>query len=193
MSLIRLAFACDLTRVVTFSAPVPQCTELGYPADQTFHGYGHQSIQGSTSCGQMFNPVAAQAMTDLDAWHAGHLTYLLQQLDSAAEGAGTLLHHTVVVWLTELATPTHQHWDAAVLLAGGCNGFFNTGRYVRYPRNQPSPMPNQPLIGPAHNRLLVTLLQAMGQTDTSFGMTGAVADNGTQLDFTSPLTELQRA
>ena len=56
MSLIRLAFACDLTRIVTFSAPVPQCPELGYPADATFHGYAHQSILGNTSCGQMFSP-----------------------------------------------------------------------------------------------------------------------------------------
>ena len=77
MSLIRLAFACDLTRVVTFSAPVPQCPELGYPADATFHGYAHQSIDGATSCGQMYSPLAEQAMTDLDAWHAGHVAYLL--------------------------------------------------------------------------------------------------------------------
>ena len=190
MGLIRLAFACDLTRIVTFSAPVPQCPELGYPADVTFHGYAHQSILGNTSCGQMYSPLAAQAMTDLDAWHAGHVAYLLQQLDSVAEGAGTLLDHTVVVWVTELATPTHQHFDVCTLLAGGGNGFFRTGRYVRYPRTLPSPLPNQPLIGPPHNRLHVSLMQAMGQTDTSFGMTSAVAADGTPLSLTGPLTEL---
>ena len=190
MSLIRLAFACDLTRIVTFSAPVPQCPELGYPADQTFHGYAHQSILGNTSCGQMYSPVAEQAMTDLDAWHAGHVAFLLQQLDSVAEGSGTLLDHTVVVWVTELATPTHQHFDVCTLLAGGCNGFFNTGRYVRYPRTLPSPLPNQPLIGPAHNRLHVSLMQAMGQTDTSFGLTNATAADGTPISLSGPLTEL---
>ena len=190
MSLIRLAFACDLTRIVTFSAPVPQCPELGYPADATFHGYAHQSILGNTACGQMYSPLAAQAMTDLDAWHAGHVAYLLQQLDSVVEGSGTLLDHTVVVWVTELATPTHQHFDVCTLLAGGCNGFFDTGRYVRYPRTFPNPLPDAPLTGPPHNRLHVSLLQAMGQTDTSFGMTSAVADDGTPLSFTGPLAEL---
>ncbi len=190
MSLVRLAFACDLTRIVTFSAPVPQCPELAYPADMTFHGYAHQSILGNTSCGQMYSPVAAQAMTDLDAWHAGHVAYLLQQLDSVAEGSGTLLDHTVVVWVTELATPTHQHWDVCTLLAGGCNGFFDTGRYVRYPRTLPNPLPNMALTGPPHNRLLVTLMQAMGQTDTGFGMASAVADDGTPISFSGPLTEL---
>jgi hypothetical protein len=193
MDLVRLAFACDLTRVVTFSAPVPQCPELGYPGDATFHGYAHQSIQGGTSCGQQYNPVAEQAMIDLDAWHAGHVAYLLGQLDSVVEGSGTLLDHTVVVWVTELATPTHLHNDASVLLAGGCNGFFSTGRYVRYARTTPSPMPNMPLLGPAHNRLLVSLMQAMGQTDTSFGMTGATAFDGTPLSFTGPLPELRPA
>jgi hypothetical protein len=188
MSLIRLAFACDLTRIVTFSAPVPQCPELGYPADATFHEYAHQSILGNTACGQMFSPLAAQAMTDLDAWHAGHVLYLLQQLDSV--GNGTVLDHTVVAWVTELATPTHQHWDVCTLLAGGCNGFFETGRYVRYPRTLPNPMPNMALTGPPHNRLHVSLMQAMGQTDTSFGMTSAVADDGSNISFTGPLTEL---
>jgi hypothetical protein len=191
MSLIRMAFACDLTRVVTISAPVPLCPELGYPADATFHGYAHQSIQGATSCGQMYNPLAEQAMRDLDKWHAGHVGYLLQQLDSVAEGPGTLLDHTVVVWITELATPTHLHYDAYSLLAGGCNGFFSTGRYVRYPRTFTSPLANEPLIGPPHNRLLVSLMQAMGQPDTTFGMTDATGADGSPISFRGPLAELR--
>jgi hypothetical protein len=190
MKLIQMAFACDLTRVVTFTAPVPPTPELGYPGNVDFHYYAHQSIQGMTACGQTYSPFAAQAMTDLDAWHAGHVNYLLQQLDSVAEGSGTLLDHTVVVWITELATPTHQHNDAYTLLAGGCNDFFKTGRYVRYPRILPNPMPGLPLLGPSHNRLLVTLMQAMGQADTSFGMTGAMAPDGTPLSFAGPLSEL---
>jgi hypothetical protein len=141
----------------------------------------------------MYNPIAAQAMTDLDAWHAGHFAFLLQQLDSVVEGSGTLLDHTVVCWVPELGTPTHHHHDILTLLAGSCNGFFKTGRYVRYPRNQPSPIANFPVTGPAHNRLHVSLLQAMGQPDTTSGMTDAVAADGTPLSFRGPLTELQTA
>jgi hypothetical protein len=200
MRLIRLAFACDLTRIVTISAPVPQCPELGYPADKDFHGYAHQSIQGATSCGQMYSPIAEQAMRDLDAWHAGHVAYLCQQLDSVVEGSGTLLDHTVVVWLAELATPTHLHHDAFAVLLGGCNGFFSTGRYVRYPRPFANPLPvqgttPQPMTGPSHNRLLATLMQAMGQTDATFGMTDATGNDGSSLAaaFRGPLTELLSA
>ena len=189
MRVIRLAFACDLTRIVTVCPPVPQCPELGYPADATFHVYGHQSIQGHTSCGQTYSPLAAQAMTDLDAWHAGHVAYLLEQLDSVPEGSGTMLDHTLVVWMAELATPTHQHHDVSTLIAGG-GSTFKMGRYMRYPRTLPNPLPGEPLIGPAHNRLLVSLMQAMGQTDTTFGMTDTVADNGTAISLRGALPEL---
>lgn len=192
MRLIKLAFACDLTRVATFVAPVPQCPEFGYPADATVHGYAHQSILGNTSCGQMYSPLAERAMTDLAIWYAGHLAVLLQELDSVVEGSGTLLDHTVVVWITELATPTHQHHDACTLLAGGCNDFFKTGRYVRYPRNLQNPLKNFPVTGPAQNRLYVSLMQAMGQPDTTFGMTDATGADGTPLSLQGPLTELHR-
>jgi Bacterial regulatory helix-turn-helix protein, lysR family len=116
---------------------------------------------------------------------------ILAQLDCVIEGAGTMLDHAVVCWVTELATPTHQHHDVGTVLAGGCNGFLKTGRYVRYPRNLPNPIGGYPSTGPAHNRLHVSLLHAMGQTDDSFGMTGAIATNGTPLSFRGPLTELQ--
>jgi hypothetical protein len=189
MRLIRLAFACDLTRIVTVCPPVPQCPELGYPAVATFHVYGHQSINGHTSCGQTYSPLAEQAMTDLDAWHAGHVAYLLAQLDSVPEGSGTMLDHTLVVWMAELATPTHQHHDVSTLIAGG-GSTFKMGRYMRYPRTLPNPLPNEPLTGPAHNRLLVSLMQAMGQTDQTFGLTDVTADNGTPISLRGGLPEL---
>jgi len=191
MSLVRMAFSCDLTRVITISAPVPLCPELGYPANATFHGYEHESIEGATSCGAMYSPIAEQAIRDLDVWHAGHVAYLLEQLDSIPEGSGTVLDHTVVVWIAELATGTHLHYDSHVVLAGGCNSFFSTGRYVRYPRTFVSPLANEPLIGPAHNRLLVSLMQAMAQPDTTFGMTQATAIDGSTIPMTGALTELQ--
>src|SRR5262249_35449316 len=122
MQLIQLALTCDLTRVVTYIAPVPQCPEFGYPADADVHGtYAHASIAGMTSCGALYSPVAEQAMTDLGVWYAQHFALLLKHLASVPEGDGSLLDHTAVVWLTELGTPTHQHHDAFALVAGGCN------------------------------------------------------------------------
>ncbi len=191
MRLIRLGLACDLTRVMTFVAPVPQCPELGYPADATVHGYAHQSISGATSCGTTFNPVAERAMIDLGAWYAGHLATLLQELDSVVEGSGTVLDHTLVVWMSELATPTHLHQDTFALLAGATD-FFKMGRYVRFPRTLANPIGGFPATGPSTNRLFVSLLRAMGQSDDTFGMTTAQGADSSALSLRGPLTELHK-
>lgn len=193
MRLIRVGLSCDLTRVVTFVAPVPQCPEIGYPADATIHGYAHQSIEGATSCGTTFSPIAERAMTDLGVWYASHFATLLRELDSVIEGNGTVLDHTLVVWMTELATPTHLHHDIFTLIAGASDS-FQLGRYVRFPRTLANPMAGAiyPRTGPASNRLLVSLLQAMGQPDDSFGMTSAVGVDGSALSLRGPLDELHR-
>lgn len=191
MRLIRLGLACDLTRVMTFVAPVPQPTEFGYPADANVHAdYAHAAIAGETACGQAFTSLAERAMIDLDTWYAGHFANLLHELDSVPEGNGTLLDHTVVVWLTELGLPTHQHERAHVILAGGCNGFFRTGSCVRYPQMLRGPIVNAPMSGPPHNRLFVSLLNALGQPDQSFGTLAAQASDGRAIEFTGALNEL---
>jgi hypothetical protein len=192
LRLIKLGISCDLTRVFTFVAPVPQCPEIGYPADVTVHAYAHQSIAGATSCGTTFNPVAEHAITDLGVWYAGHFATLLQELDAVVESDGTALDHTLVVWMSELATPTHLHNDTFTVIAGASD-FFQMGRYVRFPRDLANPFDGYPRTGPASNRLFVSLLQAMGQPDDSFGATTAQGADGTTLSLRGPLTELHRA
>jgi hypothetical protein len=191
LQLVRVGLACDLTRVATFIAQVPQTVDIGYPASDTVHGYAHQSIEGATSCGTTYSPLAAQAMVDVGVYYAKHFAQLLASLDSVVEGDGTLLDHTIVLWITELGTPTHLHHDNFTLVAGGTK-IFQSGRYVRYPRTFTSPIPNFARVGPSHNRLHVTLLQAMGQPDTSFGMTSATGSDGTTIPMTGALTELLR-
>ncbi len=191
MRLVRMAFACDLTRVATYCAPVPQCPEFGYPAEANVHAsYAHSSISGMTSCGQSYAPFSERAMIDLGVWYAKHLAALLRELDATPEGNGTLLDNTVVVWLTELALPTHQHNDAPVVLFGGLQGAFHTGRYIRYPQTLVSPVRDMPLLGPAHNRLYVSLLQAFGYGDTSFGLAQTTSFGGRPLSLSGTLAEL---
>lgn len=135
-------------------------------------------------------------MADLSVWYGRHLAFLLAELDSVREGDGTLLDHTVVVWLTELGTPTHRHESAFTVLIGGGNGFFRTGRYVRYGDLHDNPVAGSlvewPRIGPAHNKLFVSLLRAVGQPETSFGTTSATSHTGEPIDLTGALTELHR-
>jgi hypothetical protein len=196
LRLVRMAFACDLTRVVTYAAPVPACPEFGYPANADVHAsYAHASVNGATSCGQTWTPLAERAMADLSVWYAEHFAFLLNELDTVPEGDGTLLDHTAVVWLTELGTPTHRHNAAFTVVAGGASGFFRTGRYLRYPELHDNPVTGSlvewPRIGPAHNKLFVSLLNAMDQPDTQFGTTSATSSTGEVLDLTGPLAELR--
>ncbi len=190
MRLIKLAFACDLTRVVTFVAPVPQCPEFGYPADAQVHPYAHQAMPGGSSCGAPYVPMAERAIRDLGVWYANHFAYLLEQLDSVSEGNGTMLDNTAVVWLTELATPHHFHNDLFAVIAGGGNLGLRSGRYVRYPRTFTSPKPNHVLLGPATNRLHVSVLRAMGQPDQSFGASSVLDSAGGVIPLDGTLTEL---
>jgi hypothetical protein len=192
MRLIKLAFACDLTRVATFIAPVPECTAFGYPADNTVHRYAHRSVAGGSTCGAVYDPTAAQAMSDLGIWYANHFAYLLEQLDSVVEGNGTMLDNTAVVWLTELGAPTHYHHDVFAVVAGGGSGKLRTGQYVRYPRLENSPISRYAKVGPAHNRLLVSMLRVMGQSDETFGLPSVTGDAGNAISFAGVLPELLR-
>jgi hypothetical protein len=114
----------------------------------------------------------------------------LEQLDSVPEGSGTMLDNTAVVWLTELATPTHYHHDAFAVIAGGASGRLKTGRYVHYPRTAASPLAGFANVGPAHNKLLVTLMRAMGQADESFGLTSVPGSAGNTISLQGVLPEL---
>lgn len=195
MRVIKMAFACDLTRVVTFVAPVPQATEFGYAASDVVHGsFAHESIAGETACGTTYSPRSEQAMVDLGAWYGRHVLTLMNELASVTEGAVTLLDRTIIVWVTELATGTHRHNDLCTVLAGGSD-VLKTGRYVRFARDQRNPLASDPhtLLGPAHNRLHVTLLRAFGHPDDSFGMDSATGADGSTLSLRGPLSELLRA
>jgi hypothetical protein len=201
-SLAALAFACDLTRVITVIAPVMATREFGYPAEADVHlTYAHSSVDDG---GEPFHAISESAMTEYGVWYAQKVVSLLEKLDAVPQTNGTLLNNTAVVWLPELGTPTHQHHDVCTLICGG-EFFFRTGRYVRYPRDIPTPYPehrytNRPFpqctetdfIGPSRSQLFVTLLRAFGFEDESFGMAEMMRDDGSILSMRGTLRELHR-
>ncbi|HKY37658.1 MAG TPA: hypothetical protein VJN18_17070 [Polyangiaceae bacterium] len=54
----------------------------------------------------------------------------------------------------------HEHYDLPFLLAGSCGGHFATGRFVAYQASA---------AGHPHNNLLVSLANAIGTVETTFG------------------------
>lgn len=191
--IIALALACDMTRVVTCVLPILVPPDFGYPSDPDLHGgYAHSSVDDGP---EPYLPRSEVAMTIYNQWHAQRFASLLSMLDSLPEGTGTLLDHANVLWMSELGTGTHTHVNLPIVLAGGGDGFFRTGTYVRYPRDILSPWvpnwwrtPTMPM-GPGISRLYVTLMRAMGLNDETFGQASLTLGDGTALSLGGTLTE----
>lgn len=188
--LAAAALACDLTRVVTIQATQLENHEFDAPPGDVHQDYAHESET---------NPDAALRMTDYNRKHAEQFAHLLATLDQYADGEGTLLDNTACVWLTELAIGPHDLDKIPVVMAGGCGGRLKTGRYFSFPQSNPNPHEHpgwgdgaKRPVGPAHNHLLVSLMQAMGLANSSIGMTSAVTRDGTNqtIDLTGPLQRI---
>jgi hypothetical protein len=180
------ALACDLTRVVTIQLSQLRNDHLGIVGD-VHADYAHRSDD---------NPEAIEVMSRYGEVHARHVARLLERLDGIPEGNGTLLDHTAVLWVSELATGTHRFniWPAVV--AGGANGALRMGRYLREVPATPTPHPHpnwsgvEPLIGRPHNHLLLALAQAMGAPQARIGGTELRTTTGTRIDLTTPMSSI---
>ncbi len=150
LDLLALALACDLTRVasVQFSTAINAIHFPWLNSTDEGHNLSHKGPSDTE---------AREQLVARSAWYAEQIAYLAQQLASITEGDRTILDNTVLVWGNEISQGnSHSHEDMPFMLLGSAGGHFRTGRYLQYP-------------GIAHNRLLVSLLQAMGVPATSFG------------------------
>jgi len=76
-----------------------------------------------------------------------------------------MLDNTIVLWGNELGKGnTHQHTRIPLVLAGGSNMGIQTGQFLQFEGN------------PGNNRLLVSILNALGYDDID---TYGELDNGT--------------
>ncbi|HKU39694.1 MAG TPA: DUF1552 domain-containing protein [Polyangiales bacterium] len=162
MRVIQAAFACDLTRVVTFNMEaIPDALS------------GYKSINGTTDMHDMIHKVAmrgdalssnATAVGIVKQFHteyAKQFAKLLGYLAAMKESDGqSMLAHTIVLWCGEIAEGNHDLHMLPWLIAGQGSGSVRTGRYLQVPR---SPKPR------GHNDLFVSLANAMGSTITTFG------------------------
>jgi hypothetical protein len=161
IDLLVMALACDLTRVgsVQYSNALnhvrfPWLTwtnEVGAQRPSLADGHALSHDQDGTQYD------VDEEWIVRDTWFAGEFAYLLQQLDSIPEGDGTLLDHTAILWVNELARgAAHDHANMPFVVAGGASGRIRTGQYLAFE-------------GEPHNNLLLGLLHAFGFEDSSFG------------------------
>jgi hypothetical protein len=151
MDLAAAALACDQTRIITLQWNYAESEHL-FPflgLTRNHHNISHD-----------WTGPGFEEYSQIQAWFAEQLAYLLTKLDSYPEGDGTLLDNTVVFWGSEIGeSQQHDLRRMPYMLAGGGAVGVNTGRVVDY---KSSPQDN--------NRLLVSLANLMGADEvTEFG------------------------
>lgn len=147
--LIVQAFACDATRLITFTpsqSGSPGAPWLGDSHDLHLLSHGkYPEIP--------WPPLGAKWMT----WMYEQQAYLLQRLASVPEGDGTLLDHTLILNIHDFSdSGAHNFKNLHTALIGSANGFFKQGRLMK-------------LGGKPHNSVLVAVANAMGVDIKTFG------------------------
>ncbi len=174
--------SCDLTRVVTVLMGQLENAHIQAPAGDVHADFAHATARDAE---------AAEIMTRYTQVHAQQFARLLSALDAVPEGEGTLLDHTAVVWLGELADGPHEFDVWPVVMAGGACGGFRMGRHLRYAPDVLSPWAMGPSgISPPHSRFLMSLCEGMGAPVEHVGNRTLTDRNGNLLDLTMSLPEI---
>jgi hypothetical protein len=131
--LIAMAFACDLTRVVSYMANAASSEEnlgfLGMP--YAFH----ESISHMTR-GQGYTTLMNELET-ITKWHLKWVEYLFSKLKAMPDaGGGSVLDNTLGVYTSEFGNSQHHsRFETPYLLVGGSR--FITGNYHWRPSTNP--------------------------------------------------------
>ncbi len=149
MDLAITSLACGMTNVASV-----QLSHTVSPVVFSWVGntQGHHSLSHSDDG----NTAGLNQLVAAERWCAEQFAYLIQRLKDtpAAEGEGSLLDETVVLWAKEMGdSRAHVCQSVPFVLAGGC---FRGNRYLQ-------------LGGQSHSKLLVSICHAMGLTNNTFG------------------------
>lgn len=154
IDLLVNSLANDMTRVASlqYMRSVGQARMNWLGIEEGHHGLSHEPDN---------NADAVEKLIKINEWFAGELSYLVKRLAETPEpGAdGSMLDHTLVVWLNELGKGnTHTLENIPFVLIGGEKATgFQSGRYLKLPAKTP------------HNRLWLSVAHGMGHGINTFG------------------------
>lgn len=160
MDVLVAAAACDSAKVFSL-----QWTHTVSPTIFSWAGAseGHHELSHKDDS----NTAGVASFVKAERWVASQFAVFLDKLKATpeADGSGTLLDTSTVVWVKELGDGRlHDFKSVPFVIAGGGNGYWKTGRYLK-------------LNEVPHQKLLVALGQSMGISMNSFGspdITGAL-------------------
>ena len=152
IDLAVLALACGSTSVATV-----QCSHTISPVSFSWLGIseGHHSLSHADDT----NTSGVSQFIQCERWFAEQFATLVERLAAASdpETGESLLDTTVTLWAKELGDGRmHTCTDVPWIIAGSAGGTFRTGRTVD-------------LAGATQHRVLVSICQALGLTNETFG------------------------
>jgi hypothetical protein len=118
MAIIKAAFTCDLTRVITYQwTPGTNHVSFGglWPPNPALFKVHHTTSHDPGSADQ------AEFLTRVEEFYATRTASFLQELAAAVEptGGGSILDNTVVPYITEVAERNHSWTRMPFLMFGG--------------------------------------------------------------------------
>jgi hypothetical protein len=176
MDLIATAFACASRRVAVIQW---QGASEGYDVGANTGSPTHHSVSHYG-----FGASSGDRWVAIDTWYANRFAYQLDALKKLG-----VLDKTMVVWVSEI-TEGHNQLNMVTVVGGGQALGMKLGQYIVYPMkgSEPEGSGAIPIAQDPANRSLsdlwVTVQQAMGVTDSTFGDPKYCA---------GPLTELRTA
>lgn len=152
-----MAFACGLTNVgsIQWTNSVGNIPFSFAGIDANHHDLSHEGDS---------NGAAVESIIRINTWYAERFARIVDRLGSIPEGEGTMLDHTLVVWVNELGKGnSHTLRNIPFVMAGNVpnddgSPHFRMGRYLQFDGSRTP-----------HNDLLVSLCQAYGIDTNVFG------------------------
>jgi hypothetical protein len=151
--ILVLAFQCDMTRVATFMT--------GNAASNRVFGFlgigeAHHYLSHHDK-----DAVKQAKLQKINTWEVEQLAYLLGKMKAIQEGEGNLLDNSLVYFSSEIEDgDSHDHKNLPIILAGKGGGSVTPGRHIQYHSS------------PSVADLYISIMNAMGVPDTTFGLDG---------------------
>ena len=130
LDMLVVAWQTDMTRVASFmlgrDGSNRSYREIGISD-------GHHSISHHQGDEEKLDK-----LMKIDELHVSMFAYLLEKLRSTADGDGTLLDHSLVLFGSSISESNiHTHDDLPIVLAGGANGQLKGNRHLVYQKETP--------------------------------------------------------
>ena len=156
LRILATALGCGMTHVA--SMQYGWCaSNARHPfvnAPEIFHGLSHDVLSGA---GTVVSDIETKLVA-VNRWYMTQLAQFIELLAGMPDANGTsVMDNTLILVVNELSHGSLHSWqNMPFFLVGSAGGYFKTGRYLTFENKY-------------HNDLLVSVLNAMGLPDTTFG------------------------